>query len=55
MAFYDDITDSALAVGIVASIVFCTLCSIAVTWCHYIRRHHRREREDSNESLTGDF
>jgi cbb3-type cytochrome oxidase subunit 3 len=55
MAFNDDITDSALAIGVVSFIVFCTLCSILVTWCQYNRRYQRREREDSNASLTGDF
>ena len=55
MAFYDDVTDSALAVSISILVVLCTLFGVIISCYQYHRRQYRREREDSAESLTGDF
>ena len=55
MPFYDDITDSALAVSIAVIVVSCTLGGVIISCYQYYRRQHRREREDSNESLNADF
>jgi len=55
MPFYDDITDSALAVSIAVIVVSCTLGGVIISCYQYHRRHYRRAREDSNESLNADF
>ena len=55
MTFYDDVTDSALAVGISLLLVLCTLFGVIISCYQYYRRQHRREREDSSVSLTNDF
>lgn len=55
MTFYDDITDSALALGVSLLVVLCTLFGVIISCYQYYRRQHRREREDSSVSLTSDF
>jgi len=55
MAFYDDITDSALAVSVALVVIICTFGGVILSCYQYYRRQHRREREDSNESLNADF
>ena len=55
MTFYDDITDSALALGVSLFVIICAICGAISIWYQYYRRQNRREREDSSVSLTSDF
>jgi len=55
MSFYDDITDSALALTVSLLVIICTIIGVASACYQYYRRQHRREREDSSVSLTSDF
>lgn len=55
MAFYDDITDSALAVSVALVVIICTFGGVIISCYQYYRRQHRRERENSSVSLTSDF
>jgi len=55
MTFYDDITDSALAVSVSLIVVLSTIIGVIISCYQYFRRQHRRQREDSNESLNADF
>jgi hypothetical protein len=55
MTFYDDITDSGLALGVSLLVIVCTIIGVASACYQYYRRQHRREREDSTVSLTSDF
>jgi hypothetical protein len=55
MTFYDDITDSGLALGVSLLVIVCTIIGVITSCYQYYRRQHRREREDSTVSLTSDF